>query len=486
MGPLGQVGGPPTPTAALTRPALAVAAIASVAAGVIHAAAAANHEGDPLLAWMFGLCAVAQLGWGAAVALRPRPRVLVVGLVINGGAMLVWALTRSLGIPGVDALSEVQAVGRQDLGAALFAGASVLGLLRVLVWPIAPRSLTLHRVGLIAAVALVAALPAVTAEHVHEHTDGEGHDEQSHLEAASATEHGAHELGAADDSQADDHGHAADDVDADDPDHATHDAPDDEHGHSDGDAAAPADHHTTDPTGDGHAADPSDPAGHGHPAEPSDPEDPHGHPTDPTDPTDPDDPEDPDDPHGHPTDPSDPTGPIISIDDPRVTDEQWDAAVALIVSTTSGMSAFRTEVDVLAAGYVSIGDGGEPGEYEHFVNWSYLTDEFELDAAHIESIVMKMNADGTKRVVSAMYILSLGKTMNDVPPLAGALTTWHDHDNLCFEGTQLVGLAANNVCPVGVLVDAPPMLHVWVEANPCGPFAAIDEHGMDCGATDIH
>jgi hypothetical protein len=88
--------------------------------------------------------------------------------------------------------------------------------------------------------------------------------------------------------------------------------------------------------------------------------------------------------------------------------------------------------------------------------------------------------------VSGMYILSLGKTMADVPYIAGSLTTWHDHDNLCFSGTQLVDIADNGVCEQGSLVNTPPMLHVWVEANPCGPFAAIDEHGDVCDATHTH
>jgi hypothetical protein len=254
------------------------------------------------------------------------------------------------------------------------------------------------------------------------------------------------------------------------------------HEHGDEETAAPLHDHTSAP----------DLADHEH--APASPEEPHEHPVDPTDPTGATDPTGP---HTHPTDPTDPTvptdptdptdlGPITSIDDPRLTQEQFDAAVELIVSTAAGMSAFATEEDILAAGYTSIGDGTEPGEYEHFVNWSYLADEFEVDPAHIESIVMKINADGTKRVVSAMYILTLGKTMTDVPDIAGELTTWHDHDNLCFDGTQLVALATDGVCPLGVLVDTPPMLHVWVEANPCGPFAAIDEHGVICDTTHTH
>jgi hypothetical protein len=150
------------------------------------------------------------------------------------------------------------------------------------------------------------------------------------------------------------------------------------------------------------------------------------------------------------------------------------------------MAGYLTEDDVLAAGYTSIGDGGAVGQYTHYINWAYVGDAYELDPSHIESVVTKMNADGTTRVVAAMYILSWGDTMADAPPLAGELTTWHDHDNLCFQGDAFVALADAGVCSTGTLRDTPPMLHVWVEANPCGPFAAIDEHGEDCGASHTH
>ncbi len=85
------------------------------------------------------------------------------------------------------------------------------------------------------------------------------------------------------------------------------------------------------------------------------------------------------------------------------------------------------------------------------------------------------------KVVSGMYILNTGKTMANVPALAGPLTTWHDHQNLCFSGTQLVGIAVDGKCAKGVLTPTPPMLHVWLVAHPCGPFAGIESHGGDCG-----
>ena len=138
--------------------------------------------------------------------------------------------------------------------------------------------------------------------------------------------------------------------------------------------------------------------------------------------------------------------------------------------------AGKTVATLEAAGYQWIGDGGGGG-YQHYVNWTYYTDGIEMNPAKIESVVVQNG-----QVVSGMYILNPGKTMANVPTLAGALTTWHDHQNLCFEGTQLVGIAVNGQCARGRLTPTPPMLHVWLVPHPCGPFAGIESHGgSGCG-----
>ena len=166
-----------------------------------------------------------------------------------------------------------------------------------------------------------------------------------------------------------------------------------------------------------------------------------------------------------------------------VTDQQVAAARALIVATRgSVLGRFPDEAAVVAAGYRSIGDGRFPGSYEHFVHAEYLGDGRELDPDRVESIVLQNTLAG-KRVASAMYILELGKTMDDVPDVAGTLTVWHDHQNLCWDdsGLRLAGLVLNGRCvPRGTFRPTPPMLHVWLQAHPCGPFAGIDGHGEGC------
>jgi hypothetical protein len=179
----------------------------------------------------------------------------------------------------------------------------------------------------------------------------------------------------------------------------------------------------------------------------------------------------------------DPGGPITSIYDPRVTPTQRAAARALIDETREGMQRFVTIDDVVAEGYVSIGDGRTG--FEHFVHIGYIADGLELDPQRIESIVARVNPDGTKDIVSAMYLMSPGSTMDDVPDIAGALTTWHDHQDLCWEGIRVVGrVGADGSCPRGEFRGTAPMLHVWLEPHPCGPFAGLEGHGGGCGHDD--
>jgi hypothetical protein len=77
--------------------------------------------------------------------------------------------------------------------------------------------------------------------------------------------------------------------------------------------------------------------------------------------------------------------------------------------------------------------------------------------------------------------------MADVPEIAGELTRWHDHRNLCWIGNRLAGvLGPDGQCPPGsTLIITPPMLHVWMVPHPCGPFAGIEgSHGSGCGSHD--
>ncbi|MFR9780729.1 hypothetical protein ACL02O_32375 [Micromonospora sp. MS34] len=96
--------------------ALAVAAVCSVLAGLIHYAVVPEHR----TAWVgyavfFTLLGAFQLIWAAAVWTVPRPWLLSLGVVANAAAIALWAASRTVGLPfGPDA-GEPESVGVIDV-----------------------------------------------------------------------------------------------------------------------------------------------------------------------------------------------------------------------------------------------------------------------------------------------------------------------------------------------------------------------------------
>ena len=176
---------------------------------------------------------------------------------------------------------------------------------------------------------------------------------------------------------------------------------------------------------------------------------------------------------------------FVGADTRHASEAQLVAAKDLIQRTRdAARGQFPDVASLTRAGYRSIGDGFPVTPYEHFIHPEYLRDGRELDPERIESIVLQGIGEST-RIVSTMYILEPGKTMAEVPDLAGELTTWHDHQNLCWDetGTYLKGFVKYGRCfPGGELKPTPPMLHVWLQEHECGPFAGLDGHGGGCDA----
>jgi hypothetical protein len=122
---------------------------------------------------------------------------------------------------------------------------------------------------------------------------------------------------------------------------------------------------------------------------------------------------------------------------------------------------------------VSIGDGFLG--YEHYLNAANMNDDRLLDPDYPESLVYDTSVQ-PKRLVAAMFMMNGGDTLADVPELGGKLTQWHVHDNLCFAGPRVAGLTnSEGECRPGLTKgQATPMIHVWIESHPCGPFAALE------------
>jgi hypothetical protein len=486
------------------RAAIVVAAAGSAGAGLVHAAAAGSHGDSGTLVWLFSLCAAAQLGWAAAVVAAPTRAVLLLGAGINGAAVVTWFFTRTTGIPFVGALEEAEAVSTPDLVAAALGAMAVAGAVTALVMPIARRTMpgAWSAMVVIGTVALV--VPAMAADHGHGgeghahlaseevHAGGEAHDHDDggskgghHDGDASADHHDEDDDSNHDDADHDDgdHAHPASTGGSrsDDDDHHADGRHDDDHPHGGNQTPGP-----NSSGGNNHGGHNDDDGHHssGPPSSPNTP--PHNHqpPASNQPPHNHQPPTSNQPPHNHPPTPT-PTGPIVSLDDPRLSAAQRNAGSQLLVRTLEGMRPFPTVDAVVAAGYRSIGDAGTG--FEHFVNWTYFNDGIELDPGRIESIVIKVGPNGAKTVASGMYILNLGKGMGDVPEIAGPLTTWHDHKNLCWVpngegGMRLSGVTdANGNCARGQNIVTPPMLHVWLTPQPCGPFSGIEGiHGEAC------
>lgn len=177
------------------------------------------------------------------------------------------------------------------------------------------------------------------------------------------------------------------------------------------------------------------------------------------------------------TAPYDPNLPIDLSGTPGVTPEEQAQAENIIAVTLAGLPQWSDPAVAEAAGYVSIGDGLTG--MEHFVNQEYMDNPTIFDPDEPESLVYAVEG-GERRLVAAMYMLQTGTPMDEVPPIGGELIQWHIHNNLCFspEG-QVRGLTrGDGTCPEG-LVKPPdtPMVHVWIESHPCGPFAALEGIG---------
>ena len=128
--------------------------------------------------------------------------------------------------------------------------------------------------------------------------------------------------------------------------------------------------------------------------------------------------------------PYDPTQPIDLSGFPGVTPEQQAAAENLVAVTLVRLPQWSDYKVAEAAGFHSIGDALTG--HEHFINWDWINDDITLDPDHPESLVYQPQPDGSKKLVSAMYMLPDTVTLEDVPDIGGALMQWHIHDNLCF------------------------------------------------------
>ena len=155
----------------------------SAACGLVHFAAAGEHFD---VSWMhgafFAVTGWLQLVWAVVVVARPDvSRPLLIGTALHGGALAVWVLSRTVGVPvGPDA-GVAEPVAFADAMVSIFEAAIVL-IIGAVVWrpslghgsvspAVARAGLVLGGVS-IASISIVAITPSFASDH---HRGGTGH-----------------------------------------------------------------------------------------------------------------------------------------------------------------------------------------------------------------------------------------------------------------------------------------------------------------------
>jgi hypothetical protein len=176
--------------------------------------------------------------------------------------------------------------------------------------------------------------------------------------------------------------------------------------------------------------------------------------------------------------PYDPTKPIDLGGVAGVTLEQQAFAENVVADTVRNLPQWADPAVAEAAGFHSILDGSTG--HEHYIQWDWIDDDVWLDPDFPESLVYEPHPDGSKTLVSAMFMLPHDMELADVPDWGGPLMQWHEHGDLCFTDDPVAPRVAGTK-PIGEPCQPPlvdrgtaPMIHVWITPHVCGPFAALE------------
>src|SRR5262245_29008366 len=162
-------------TAAPSSPArwlTPLAGLASIGAGAIHAGAVGLHAEHPTLSRLFVAVAAAQILVGLATLLRGGRAVAAATVLVNGGAVTAWVVTRVAGLSWIDGLEHSEAPQLADTVCAAL-GALAVGAAIVLLRAGANRTARAipTRLGLpaygLGAITVVAMLAGATHTHSH-------------------------------------------------------------------------------------------------------------------------------------------------------------------------------------------------------------------------------------------------------------------------------------------------------------------------------
>jgi hypothetical protein len=155
---------------------LAVAGLASIAAGIVHATAAGAHSEHRQTVIAFAAVAAFQVGWGAWALVRSGRLLALVGAAGNAAAVGGWVLAKTNGISFVDGLEAKEGPEFADTLCAVLAGIAVLAAVATAlgIFGLARRTPRPSFVGLAAVATLVISVPGMVSAGNHAHAEGEG------------------------------------------------------------------------------------------------------------------------------------------------------------------------------------------------------------------------------------------------------------------------------------------------------------------------
>jgi hypothetical protein len=151
------------------------AAVAAAAGGLIHFKASVDHRHLAMVAIGFAAIGASQWLFAGTMLVRPSRPILAFAAALHAGILLIWILSRTIGLPFIPGAEQPAPVGVADLVANTFsiavAGTAVVAFAVAMVDTTAglrPRVVNTIRAVVLTGV-LILTVAALTEVHDHDH-----------------------------------------------------------------------------------------------------------------------------------------------------------------------------------------------------------------------------------------------------------------------------------------------------------------------------
>ena len=156
-----------------------VVAVFAAAGGLIHLQASIDHRDLMVIAVGFAAMAISQLVLAGVMLMRPSPKALIWVGALHAGIVLVWIISRTLGLVFIPGAEQAAEVGVADVVANTLSLAVVGVTIIALSLDRSSQAVPLHpstarAINVVTLVgALILSVAALGETHDHAHNDGE-------------------------------------------------------------------------------------------------------------------------------------------------------------------------------------------------------------------------------------------------------------------------------------------------------------------------